>query len=146
MSPYAEKTKRLHMSVCSCTQLYITLRECKCGKLGLGRGTQVNADAFQWERHFSWSFECACGGLNRNGYHAVMCLNAWPIGSGTTMKYGLIGVGVAFLEEVCHCGVRLWGLRCSGYGHCGTQSPPTACWSTCRTLAPPPASSLPAHC
>jgi hypothetical protein len=36
---------------------------------------------------------CACGGLNMLG----------P-GSGTVRRCGLIGVGVALLEEVCHCG------------------------------------------
>jgi hypothetical protein len=25
--------------------------------------------------------------------------------SGTIRRYGLVGVGVALLEEVCHCGV-----------------------------------------
>ena len=34
-----------------------------------------------------------CGGLNMLG----------P-GSGTIRLYGLVGVGVALLEEVCHCG------------------------------------------
>jgi hypothetical protein len=28
----------------------------------------------------------------------------WPYGSGTTRRYDLVGVGVALLEEVCHCG------------------------------------------
>jgi hypothetical protein len=36
-----------------------------------------------------------------------MYLNAWPIGSGTILKCDLVGVGVALLEEVCHCGGRL---------------------------------------
>jgi hypothetical protein len=31
-----------------------------------------------------------------------MCLNARPKGSGTIRKHGLVGVGVALLEEVCH--------------------------------------------
>ena len=44
-----------------------------------------------------------CDGLNRNSLHRVMCLHAWPIGSGTIRKCGLIGVGMALLEEVCHC-------------------------------------------
>ena len=33
-----------------------------------------------------------------------MCLNVWPIGSGTIS--GLV-VGMALLEEVCHCGGRV---------------------------------------
>ena len=37
-----------------------------------------------------------CGGLNMLG----------P-GSGTIRRCGLVGVGVALLEEVCHCGGRL---------------------------------------
>ena len=28
-----------------------------------------------------------------------MCLNAWPIGSGTTRRYGLVEVGVAFWRK-----------------------------------------------
>ena len=37
-----------------------------------------------------------CGGMNMIG----------P-GSGTIMSCGLVGVGVALLEEMCHCGVGL---------------------------------------
>jgi hypothetical protein len=40
------------------------------------------------------------GGLNMNGPHRLMCLNAWPIGSGTIRRYGLVGEGVTLLEEV----------------------------------------------
>ena len=37
--------------------------------------------------------------------HGLICLNAWPIGSGTTRRCGLVGEGVALLEEVLrHCG------------------------------------------
>ena len=45
-----------------------------------------------------------CGGLNRNVPHRLMCLNAWPIGSDTIRKYGLVGLDMAFLEEVGHYG------------------------------------------
>jgi hypothetical protein len=31
--------------------------------------------------------------------HRVKCLNAWPTGSGTIRRCGLVGVGVALLEE-----------------------------------------------
>ena len=48
-----------------------------------------------------------CGGLNRFGSHRFMCLNAWPIGSGTIRRCGLVGVGVALMEKVCHCGFAL---------------------------------------
>ena len=46
-----------------------------------------------------------CGGLNRFGSHRLMCLNAWPTGSDTIRKRGLVGVGVVLLEEVCHSGL-----------------------------------------
>lgn len=45
-----------------------------------------------------------CGALNRYGSHRLMYLNAWPIVGGTVRRCSLAGVGVAFLEEVCHCG------------------------------------------
>ena len=38
-----------------------------------------------------------------------MCLNAWPIGSDTIRWCGLLRIGVALLEKVCHCGDGLWG-------------------------------------
>ena len=44
-----------------------------------------------------------CGGLNRFDSHRL-CLNAWPLGSGTFRKCGLTGVHMALLEEVCRCG------------------------------------------
>jgi hypothetical protein len=28
---------------------------------------------------------------------------AWPMGSGTLKRYGLVRIGMALLEEVCHC-------------------------------------------
>ena len=34
------------------------------------------------------------GGLNRYGPHRLMCLNAWPIGSGTNRRCGLVGESV----------------------------------------------------
>jgi hypothetical protein len=39
-----------------------------------------------------------CGGLNRFDLHRLMCLNAWPMGSGTIRRYGPGGVGVALVE------------------------------------------------
>jgi hypothetical protein len=45
----------------------------------------------------------SCSGLKRNAPHRLMCLNAWPIRNGTIRKCGLVGVGVAWLEEVWHC-------------------------------------------
>lgn len=43
-----------------------------------------------------------CSGLNRNGPHRLVCLNSWPIGSGPVRRCGHVGVGMAFLEELCH--------------------------------------------
>ena len=28
---------------------------------------------------------------------------AWPMGTGTIRRYGLVGIGVVLLEKVCHC-------------------------------------------
>lgn len=44
-----------------------------------------------------------CGSLNRCGPPSLKCLNAWTMGSGT-----IVGVGVALLEELPHCGGELW--------------------------------------
>ena len=41
-----------------------------------------------------------CGGLNKNGPRRL-------IGSNTIRRYGLVGVGMAVLEEVCHWGRAL---------------------------------------
>jgi len=38
-----------------------------------------------------------------------MYLNAWPIGNGIIRRYGLVGVGMVWLEEVCHRGGRQRG-------------------------------------
>jgi hypothetical protein len=35
---------------------------------------------------------------------------AWPIGSSTIRRCGHVGIGVALMEEVCHCGGGLWSL------------------------------------
>lgn len=56
-----------------------------------------------------------CGGLNKNAPPHFMCLNAWPIESDNIRRYGLVGVGVALLEEMYHCGCGLWDLLCSSY-------------------------------
>jgi hypothetical protein len=45
-----------------------------------------------------------CSTLNRYGPHRFMCWDAWPISFGTIRRYGLVGVGMALLEKVCHCG------------------------------------------
>jgi hypothetical protein len=38
-----------------------------------------------------------CGDLNENGPHELL-------GSGTIRRCSLVEVGVALLEDVCHCG------------------------------------------
>lgn len=52
-----------------------------------------------------------CGVLNKYGPHRIICLNSWPVGSGTIRRIGLVGVDltlleedVALLDEVYHCG------------------------------------------
>lgn len=42
-----------------------------------------------------WNRQSICGGLNKNRPHK-------PIGSVIVKTSGLFGVGVTFLEEVCH--------------------------------------------
>jgi hypothetical protein len=43
-----------------------------------------------------------CGSMNKFVPHRFMCMNAWPIRNDTIIKYNLVGVGVALLQEVCH--------------------------------------------
>ena len=69
----------------------------------------------------------SCGGLNGNGPHRFMCVNAWPIGSGTIMRCGLI-------EEVCHCIGRTLSSCMPGVYHCGCQSISAAYRARYRTL------------
>ena len=45
-----------------------------------------------------------CGDLNINGHHRLICLDPWSRESGTLSEYGIVGVIVTLLEEVCHCG------------------------------------------
>jgi hypothetical protein len=54
-----------------------------------------------------------CSGLNRYGLHRFMCLKCLAIGSGTIRRCDLIGVGMAFLEKVCHwtCPLRFQRLK-----------------------------------
>lgn len=52
-----------------------------------------------------------CHHLKKNGSHGL-------IHNGTITKLGLVGVGVTWLEKVCHCGSKLWGLRCSMHIPC----------------------------
>jgi hypothetical protein len=43
----------------------------------------------------SLSNKAHCGGLNRYGPDRLMCLNAWPIVSGTVRRCGLFGGSVS---------------------------------------------------
>ena len=43
-----------------------------------------------------------------------MCLNAWPMGSDTNRRYGLIGESVAELEEVWHVILLEEACHCVG--------------------------------
>ena len=70
-----------------------------------------------------------CGGLNMLG----------P-GSDLIRRYGLVGVGVALLKEVCHCE---GGLRDLPPSHIGDSLLPAAFWSRCKT---PGSSSSYASC
>jgi hypothetical protein len=54
-----------------------------------------------------------CGGFNGYSPHRLMCLDAWPMGSGSIKRCGLVGVGVALLGELCHYGGGLGGFLCS---------------------------------
>ena len=68
------------------------------------------------------------------------------IGSGTIRRYGLVGVDVALLEELCHCG--------AGFEFSYTQAMPSVAYilsllsvdQDIELSAPSPASHLPAHC
>ena len=66
------------------------------------------------------------------------------IGRGTVRRGGFAGVGVALLEEACHCGDQLWGLIC-------TQTIPSETdhfllpEQDSEILATAPAPCLPAH-
>lgn len=55
-----------------------------------------------------------CGSLSRYGSHRFMCLNAWPMGSDTNRRYGLIGESVAELEEVWHVILLEEACHCVG--------------------------------
>jgi hypothetical protein len=60
---------------------------------------------------------CTSSGLSRFGLYILMCLNARPTGSDSIRSCILGGIGVAFLEEVCHCEVD-FKVLCSSYTYC----------------------------
>jgi hypothetical protein len=92
-----------------------------------------------------WHIIC-CGGWNRFDPHRFTCLKAWLIGNSTIKMYGLVGVGLTLLEEVYHCGGRLWDLLSSNHDQCDTQSPSVALGSRIELSALSPALCLPALC
>lgn len=61
-----------------------------------------------------------CGGLNRNGPHRLMSLNAGPMESGTISRCGHVG-GNASLRGWAWWSPMLKPLQC------GTQTPSAAC-------------------
>jgi hypothetical protein len=45
--------------------------------------------------HTYTCMDIMCGGLNRFDPHRFMCLNAWPMRSGTIKRSGLVGESVS---------------------------------------------------
>jgi hypothetical protein len=64
--------------------------------------------------HLSVAKNVVVVALNSFGSHKLLNLNAWPLRSGTVRRCGYARVGVAMLEEVCHCGSRLLGCYAQG--------------------------------
>ena len=72
--------------------------------------TLSHKDFFSWKvkwiRFFGWTMVNWgwCNDLNKNGPYRLMCLNAWPIGSGPSIRRcSLHGLGVALIKEACQC-------------------------------------------
>jgi hypothetical protein len=75
--------------------------------------------------------------------------------TGTIRRCGLVKVGVALLEEVCHCGGGFWGLICLS---CAQHGIAVSSWQPEEDyplllpvdqdveLLAPPTPCLPAHC
>jgi len=61
------------VSVCMCVYVCVSVCVCVC--------VCVHVCVCGLLRWFS-----SCGGLKRFGPHRLMCLNAWPIGSGTIRR------------------------------------------------------------
>ena len=77
-----------------------------CPWVGKEQGyIEVNSN-FYFKR-VSSILKVICAYVNSYDLHRLMCLNAWPMGSGTIRRCGLIGGGMTFLEEVCHCRGRV---------------------------------------
>jgi hypothetical protein len=74
------------------------------------------------------------GMVNRYYPHILKYLNAWPIENCTIRRFGLVRIGAALLEGVCHDIDRLHSHIHSSYVQCGRQSPYAAYGSRSRTL------------
>ena len=85
------------------------------------------------------------GGLNWNGSHRFRCLTLWPLGNDTIRSYNIVGIGVALLEGVCHCGSRLWLLISSSSSYL-TGSLLWLPTVQDKLPAPSPAPCLPSWC
>jgi hypothetical protein len=69
-----------------------------CPWVGKEQGyIEVNSN-FYFKR-MSSILKVICAYVNSYDLHRLMCLNAWPMGSGTIRRCGLIGGGVALLAK-----------------------------------------------
>lgn len=83
------------------------------------RGARTHAELGYW----LWNYKQIHLKISYNnkvklklGYsYVVVRKRMTPKRSGTTRRCGLVGVGLTFLEEFCHCGCGLWGLLCLSY-------------------------------
>lgn len=92
-----------------------------CSSLGATRGSLQVSLVLVGKS--AWAFS---GRLNKNGPLRL-------IGNGTIWRYGLVGVGMALLEEVHHNGE---GLRSQVFKPgLVLHLLPDACWSGCRILS-----------
>jgi len=67
---------------------------------------------------------CACyGGLNRSGPQRLMCLNAWPIGSGTIRRCGLVRGNVSLCGRALRSPVFKLSVTQSSPASCGSSKP-----------------------
>ena len=72
--------------------------------------------------------------LEEKSSYVVVWKEMVPKGSGTIRRCGLVGVGMALLEEVCYWGGRPWGLLFLRDAQCHSSFP-VACGSRCRILS-----------
>ena len=79
----------------------------------------------------NWSFGLlnCCGGSSRYSPYRLMCLNAWPKGTGT-IRHGVVGGNVLLWGQALRSLSSMLKLQ-----QWGTQSPSTACRSRRRTLS-----------